>query len=133
MSRIGLIAIAGLALAAVSGVGATGGATADPAKRVTGCPADTLCVWSGKNYQGQRVKLTSQSGISNKLAKVMNNQASSYKNKFTDDDAVLYDKKDGGGDFWGICPLESDPSLVDFNNRASSSSIGSMRRSQVTC
>ena len=107
-------------------------------KAGSGCPADTLCVWSRKNYRGQKVEITKINAISNKLAKRMDNEASSFKNRIALP-GVLYAKKDGEGAIMGFCDNEKLPDLgdpkVDFDNRASSSLVGSLpkRRARRIC
>jgi hypothetical protein len=97
------------------------------AKASSGCPADTLCVWARKNYRGQKVEITKINAISNKLAKRMDNEASSFKNRIAVPGA-LYAKKDGEGAVMGFCDNEKLPDLgdpkIDFDNRASSSIVG---------
>jgi hypothetical protein len=120
MRRLSVMGAGALVLALA--VGASGAASAGSAKAGSGCPEDTLCLWSKKDYKGDKVEITKVGEVSNKLAEKLNNEASSVKNKF-DRDATLYAKRDGAGDQSGICPLESIPNLGDFSNRASSSLV----------
>jgi hypothetical protein len=105
------------------------------AKGGSGCPDNALCVWSRRNYEGQKVKITKTGGVSNKLGKLMNNQASSLKNRIPSP-GILYDKKNGEGDLIGFCDEESIANLggkIDFNDRASSSGVASSWRSKRIC
>jgi hypothetical protein len=93
------------------------------AKSHSSCPDEALCVWSKKNYEGQRVKITKTGDVSNKLAHEMNNKASSLKNRFAMT-GTLYDKKNGGsGEVYGFCDLDNVPDLGLFDDLASSSVV----------
>jgi hypothetical protein len=87
-----------------------------------GCPAKTLCVWQDNEGGGQLVKISSD-GISNKLAKKMNNEASSVINN-RNKRAYLYDGKNGKGTKVCLSPgaeIGDLGSFADFNDAASSS------------
>jgi Peptidase inhibitor family I36 len=120
--RLALILAVGFAVALPATNASGGGATSE--KRAgSGCPDQTLCVWSKKNYEGQRVKITKTGDVSNKLAHEMNNKASSLKNRFAMP-GTLYDKKNGGpGDVYGFCDLDDVPDLGSFDDQASSSVV----------
>jgi hypothetical protein len=112
---IGLVAAAaavGLA-ASMAGTASAGGGE---------CPEKTLCVYSSDGFAGTQVNI-SKDGISNKLAKKINNQASSAFNN-RNKRAYLYDGKNGKGDKICLAPHGEYGSLgasFDFNDLASSS------------
>jgi hypothetical protein len=94
----------------------------DAARAGGGCPEKTLCVWEHNEGDGQLVKIT-KDGISNKLAKKLNNGASSVINN-RNKRAYLYDGKNGKGDKVCLSPGAEVADLggfAEFNDRASSS------------
>jgi hypothetical protein len=126
--KVGRITVMAAAVAAVfATAAASGGADPGSAKRAeSGCPAATLCVWSKRHFEGQRVKLTKVGEVTDKLYRVMNDDASSFKNK-TDEIGYLYSDVGGAGPSISFCPGDKVRSLkkeYDFDNRASSSSLG---------
>jgi hypothetical protein len=118
-TRLALLALGGAAVALLASLG--GSASAGPTPL---CPEKTLCVFEHNEAGGQVVKLTKK-GVSNKLAKKMNNEASSVLNE-TNKRIFLHDKRNGKGDRVCISPFGGTASLADFgdfNDRASSSKI----------
>jgi hypothetical protein len=108
------LTVAGAAVALVASLGASASAG------IPACPKKTLCVWQDVEGEGKLVKNTSD-GISNKLAKKMNNEASSAINN-RGKRAYLYDKRNGKGEKHCISPHDAiNLSEVDFNDIASSS------------
>jgi hypothetical protein len=83
------------------------------------CPEKTLCVFADNDFGGQVVKIDGK-GVSNKLAKKMDDQASSVINT-RGKRAYLYEMKNGNGSRFCIDPHSSVVSLGGFNDLASSS------------
>lgn len=105
-----LLAVAAAGLALSSSATARGG----------DCFAD-LCVWADDNYAGKQLNIRGR-GLSNKLAKRMNNQASSVKN-MTGHRVLLFDKRNANGDVRCLSAGDEVPTLeaVGFQDMASSS------------
>lgn len=97
-------------------------------RRGTNCPEGKLCLWKDESGGGPRVKIGGN-GLSNKLARQMNNKASSVINN-RDGRAVLYEKKNGNGENRCIDPSEKlgDLDTIGFDDVASSS-----RNANGTC
>jgi hypothetical protein len=119
MKKAALITIAAaLALAPASGEAAQGKGSTKL------CPDGAFCVWTKANYQGKKLVLTKK-GVSNKIAKEMNNKVSSVKNRL-DVTTYLYSKRDGKGEircFGDGQKLADLAGSCDFDNEASSSRI----------
>ena len=111
-----LMAVAATAVALISTAG-------DAGARGGGCPDNKLCIWKHEGFDGQRVKIGG-SGVSNKLAREMNNHAHSVRNNL-DTAAFLYEKKNANGDFICFDPDTEDQNLglSGFQDRASSTRI----------
>jgi Peptidase inhibitor family I36 len=110
-----------IAIAAAAALGAGASADVGQAQR-GGCPDKTLCVWENDDDGGTLVKIHG-TGVSNKLAQKLNNQASSAINN-RGRRAYLYDKRNGDGDRICLDPHAEVASLGDygnFNDLASSS------------
>jgi hypothetical protein len=108
--------------AAAAAVGLATMLAASPASAGPSCPEKTLCVWQHNDLGGQLVKMKSD-GISNKLAKKMNNEASSVINN-RNKRAYLYDRRNGKGEKICLSPKANYHDLggsFDFNDVASSS------------
>jgi len=122
-----LIAVTFLgALALAVGTAASGGAVAPPAKAGSGCAKGYVCVWSDKNFQGQKVRVRTRK-LTNKIGGKMNDDAESVKVQ-KKGVAVLYENLTGGGEarcFPG--PGGEYPNLADdewrFENTVSSSKM----------
>jgi hypothetical protein len=86
------------------------------------CPDGAYCVWTGKHYEGTRVKLTTVGEVINLPASV-NNKVSSAKNRY-ELTAYLYKRKNGLGKSFCLDPGGNIPDFsaftVPFNNVASS-------------
>jgi Peptidase inhibitor family I36 len=109
---------AGMAVATVALVASLGGTASAGA----GCPEKTLCVWQDNEGGGEQVNIKAD-GISNKLAKKLNNGASSVINN-RNKRAYLYDKRGGKGDKVCLDPgaeVADLGSFANFNDLASSS------------
>ena len=105
-----------LAVAMAAGLAVSGSATA----RGGMCPEGKICIWKDDGRSGQLVQL-SKKGVSNKLAKKMNNEASSL-HVARQGTIVLYDKKNAKGE--NRCfELGIYNNLPDFNDIASSTKI----------
>jgi hypothetical protein len=123
MKRRGMAIAAGaLTLGAVSGLGLamSGSATA----RGSDCPDGKLCLWQHNEGGGEQVNIRDKRGVSNKLAKKMNNEASSLINR-TEHRVFVYDKRDGKGDLRCFEPGDEIPDLgaLGFNDVASSTRV----------
>ncbi len=89
------------------------------------CPKQTLCVFEHDNFEGQRVKIGG-TGVSNKLADEMNNQASSYYNR-RGRVSFLYVGRNAEGERECAAPREAETSLPGFNDLASSTKLTKKR------
>jgi hypothetical protein len=114
--RLVLAALAAAAATAFALISTTG----DAGARGSECPDDTLCLWKHVNEEGKLVKIKGN-GLSNKLARKMNNNATGVDNN-RDGKAWLYEKKNGKGEIRCIQPGEQINNLDDlgFNDVASS-------------
>jgi hypothetical protein len=97
-------------------------ATGDAAisKRGRSCPDGALCIWSKKNYRGDR-EVFEKKGATN-VSKELNNEATSVKNR-TGDDTYLMDAKNGSTNDDYQCVFEPEfPDLgeIGWNNVTSS-------------
>lgn len=96
-----------------------------PKARGGGCPEGKLCLWADNKGGGQQVNIRDKRGVSNKLANMMNNEASSLVNE-TEHRVYLYDKRDAKGD--RRC-FEPEAEIADlgadagFNDIASSTKV----------
>jgi hypothetical protein len=110
---------------------AIGGAAVGGAERtlIPSCPTATLCLYSGDNYAGKRVKID-EPGLSN-VPDSLNNKASSFYNRRSKT-VRLYAGRNGNGDSLCYPPQFQNPSLGfdSFDNRASSTRLS---RKQTTC
>jgi len=110
--RLGVVALTALALSPAAAQASS-----------SHCPQGALCVWTGKDFKGQRLVIT-HIGVSNVIADVMNNEVSSVKNhyKFT---AWLYEKRNAEGG--NICLQSGGQTNLGgsfgFNNEASPSRL----------
>jgi hypothetical protein len=114
-----LVLALGVAITAAGFVVALGGSAA---AGVGACPDKTLCVYADDGFDSQMVKIDGK-GISNKLAKKMNNEASSVINN-RNKRAYLYDRRNGKGEKICLSPKANYHDLggsFDFNDVASSS------------
>ncbi len=118
-SRFGIATLTVAAATAIALISTAG----DAGARGGNCPDNKLCVWKNEGFDGQRVKIGGH-GVSNKLAKEMNNDAHSVDNNL-ENAAFLYEKKNAKGDFVCIGPDEENQNLglIGFNDRASSTRI----------
>jgi hypothetical protein len=101
-----------------------GGLLAAPADATSMCPDFTLCVWENVNRVPQLVEISNRRGVSNKLARLMNNKASSVEND-TGFVAFLYKKRDGKGARICLTPgaIQDDLGLLSFEDVASSTRV----------
>jgi hypothetical protein len=122
LTRSGRLSIAVLAATAATAVALI--STAGDAGAGGGsCPDNKLCVFAGDSRSGQRVKIGGN-GVSNKLAREMNNQASSLSNR-RDTKVFLYEKRGARGEVRCFPPGVTDNALGDsgFDDVASSTKI----------
>ncbi len=64
------------------------------------CPKDSLCLWADENYEGKKLVIK-EPGASN-VGKLMNNEASSVKSRYSNsksDRVLLFDKRGAKGDY----------------------------------
>ena len=109
-----MLAVTVAAIVTASALG--GSATA----KLAACPDKALCVWENDNYGGQLVVIQGK-GISNKLARDMDDAASSAENT-RGRVSFLYPKKNGKGESYCLEPETAYSSLGSgFNDVASSS------------
>lgn len=118
---------AGLVLALGVAAGPGNAAPAEKAATSKRCPAQAVCVWTNKNFRGQRLVITKK-GVTN-LPPAFNNQVSSIKARYTVPDGgfvFLHDKKDANGEFrcFGEGSFKKARNLAtegwSFDNRATS-------------
>ena len=110
MRRMILISIAA-ALVVAPTVG-----EAASAKRGKACPDGTVCVWSKKNFRGER-EVIDKKGATN-LSRELNNNVSSVKDR-SNSSVYLMDAKNGSTDDNYQCMFEPeyrDLSEIDWNN-----------------
>ena len=119
--RVMAMAAGGVLLAVVAaGLAVSSSATA----RGDLCPDNRLCIWENNEGGGELVKIRG-TGVSNKLANKMNNEASSLVNA-TDVKVFLYDRKNAEGESRCFDPGEEVADLgahSGYNDIASSTRI----------
>jgi peptidase inhibitor family I36 len=110
---------------------AVGGAAVGGAERtlIASCPTATLCLYSGQDYAGKRVKID-EPGLSN-VPDRLNNKASSFYNRRAKI-VVLFAGRNGNGDSLCYSPQFQNPSLAfdSFGDRVSSVRLS---RNATTC
>jgi hypothetical protein len=114
----GLVAAAAVAVAAPLGGSASGGVVPESNSH---CAKHYLCVWSDPAYQGQKVRLRKR-GVSNKIFRVMNDQASSAKNHRSHV-SFLYSDINGDGESFCLEAGQKVPDLGTFSDVASSTRL----------
>lgn len=121
-NRFAVLALAATVAVAVVAVPFGGPAAASQTEKGSACPNNAVCVYADPGGLGQRVVLK-EFGVSNKLAKRMNNEASSAIN-IADGAIFFYDKRNAEGD--RVCMAPNDKgnlSTFGFEDRASSSKL----------
>ena len=99
MRRMFLISIAAtLVIAPAAGDAAS-------SKRGTACPDGAVCVWTKKNFRGDR-EVIRKKGATN-LSRKLNNKVTSVKNR-TGDEVYLMDAKNGSEDDDYQCMFDSE-------------------------
>jgi hypothetical protein len=114
-----LCAIGLLAWGPMASTGVAGG---DPSV----CPKQTLCVWGDSFYSAQLVKMKNV-GVTNKLGKKMDDQASSVFNR-RGRVSYLYADADGQGESYCIEPHQKITFLTFYNDVASSARLTKHRK-----
>jgi hypothetical protein len=120
-ARYAVVACAGAALVVVS-AGLLGGSASAGPPATAHCPKHYLCVWADPVYQGQEVKLRKR-GVSNKIFRKMNDQASSAKNHRSHVSFLYSDIDGSGGESYCFEPNQKVPDLGAFSDVASSSRL----------
>lgn len=121
MKRAGtILVLAAVSALALAGTGSAAGGSAKAGPK--SCPDDAFCVWTGKNYRGERFVAT-ETGLT-KLPPSISDRVSSAKDRYAVDTAYLHDTKAGGGELFCMDDGDKIPDFSAFsdpyNNVASS-------------
>ena len=110
-----------LGLATICLIAAPAVGDASSARSVKACPDNSVCVWSKKNFRGDR-EVVDRKGVTN-LSRRLNNEVSSVKNtrSFT---TYIFDKRSAPGSSDYTCVGQdtnySDLAGIGFNDVVSS-------------
>ncbi len=88
-----------------------------PAQALPSCPADTICLWDGQNYTGDKEEVTPNTCAALWLAFWDNKAESAYNN--SRHDWYLFDHWTCGGDAYLVLSGQAVPNLGFMNNRVS--------------